>query len=173
MFGKFRKTPLDSPKAFPPVPRWRPSFEQPLERVVERARHYTNGAHDFAVFQHGTLVILRDGLDDFGAEQEACAALGSVYSSHPDMNPLQMKDGNVLIQYSHDAANIVLADLAAERMGEIDRNHLGALTNGEVLVTHLGPNVFDDFSKLALYGRCYMFMDAQSPEVVQVQRKAA
>lgn len=41
----------------------------------------------------------------------------------------------------------------------------------EVLITPLGPNVFDDFGKMALFGRCFMFMDAQDPKVVRIERK--
>jgi len=54
----------------------------------------------------------------------------------------------------------------------IDQNHQGALATDEVLITPLGPNRFDDFGKKALFGRCFMFMDALDPKVVQVHRKA-
>ncbi len=37
----------------------------------------------------------------------------------------------------------------------------------------LGPNKFDEFGKKALFGRCFMFMDAQEPKVVRVVRAAA
>ena len=34
-----------------------------------------------------------------------------------------------------------------------------------------GPNFFDDAGKKALFGRCFMFMDAQRPNVLRVERK--
>jgi hypothetical protein len=39
-------------------------------------------------------------------------------------------------------------------------------------MTPLGSNVFDEFGKKALFGRCFMFMDAQEPRVVRIARKA-
>lgn len=54
-----------------------------------------------------------------------------------------------------------------------DANHQRALATDEVLITPDGPNVFDDFGKNALYGRCFMFMDALSPAVVKVIRAKA
>ena len=47
-----------------------------------------------------------------------------------------------------------------------------ALATSEVLITPLGPSKFDDFGKKALFGRCFMFMDAQDPKVVKIVRKA-
>jgi hypothetical protein len=88
------------------------------------------------------------------------------------MNPISMKDGNVLVQYNHPAVNLVLNDVAAAHWAEIDSNHQGALATDEVLVTPLGSNVFDDFGKKALFGRCFMFMDAQDPHVNRIARKA-
>jgi len=38
-------------------------------------------------------------------------------------------------------------------------------------MTPLGSNVFDDFGKKSLFGRCFMFMDAQSPVIHQIVRK--
>ena len=56
---------------------------------------------------------------------------------------------------------------------ELARNHQRALATSEVILTPAGPNVFDDFGKTALFGRCFMFMDAQAPSVVRVVRKVA
>ena len=83
-----------------------------------------------------------------------------------------MDDGNILIAYNHPAANVVLADQVVQHWDEIDQNHLRALSTSEVLITPLGPNKFDDFGKKALFGRCFMFMDAQNPVVVRIVRKA-
>jgi hypothetical protein len=35
----------------------------------------------------------------------------------------------------------------------------------------LGANRFDEFGKKALFGRCYMFMDADAPNIVAIERK--
>ncbi|RAP55648.1 hypothetical protein BTJ49_15145 [Oleiagrimonas sp. MCCC 1A03011] len=86
------------------------------------------------------------------------------------MKPMNMKDGNILIQYNHDVASIVLADIVAEHWSEIEKQHQRALATSEVLITPHGNNKFDDFGKKSLFGRCYMFMDAQEPEVLRIER---
>lgn len=172
MFGIFEKKqpPQEPPKRFPPVPDWQPDIEQPLENIVERIHFYTNGSRDFAVFTHGTVVILPSGLNDTEADKHARHALHNVFHSHPDMKPMSMKDGNVLVQYSHDAANVVLSAIVEKNWAEIDSQHQRALAADEVLITPLGQNKFDDLGKKALFGRCYMFMDAQSPRVIRIER---
>ena len=172
MFGLFKKKqpPPERPKQFPPVPDWRPDIIQPLERVVERLRFYTNATRDFAVFEHGTAAILPGGLCDDQATQHAQLALHRVFHAHPDMNPMNMKDGNILIQYNHDVASLVLSDVVEQNWAEIDKQHQRAIATSEVLISSLGHNVFDDFGKKALFGRCFMFMDAQSPKVVRIER---
>jgi hypothetical protein len=175
VFNPFRKKagPKEPAKRFPPVPAWRPSIAQPLDRIAERMRYYTGGAHDFAVLRHGTCLVLPPGLSAAEAERAAAAVLARIFNAHPDMNPMPMDDGNVLVRYNHPAFNVVLADVAEEHRAEIDRRHLDALAEHEVLVTPLGPNRFDDFGKAALFGRCFMFMDAQDPRVVRVERAGA
>ena len=81
-------------------------------------------------------------------------------------------DGNIAIQYNHPAINVVLADVAERHWDEIDRKHQDALATHEALITPLGANKFDDLGKKALWGRCYMFMDAQDPQVIRVARAA-
>jgi hypothetical protein len=137
---------------------------------VERIRFYSNGSRDFAIFAHGTVVILPDGLADAEAEEHAKQALHSILYAHPDMNPLNMKDGNILVQYNHGAANVVLSDVADANWQEIDTQYQRALATDEVLITPLGQNKFDDFGKKALFGRCFMFMDAQAPKIVRIER---
>ena len=83
---------------------------------------------------------------------------------------MNMKDGNILVQYNHDVASLVLADVVEQNWDEINREHQRALATDEVLITPLGHNTFDDFGKKALFGRCYMFMDAQVPKVVLIER---
>jgi hypothetical protein len=157
----------------PPVPDWTPSIRQPLDRIVERLLHYSDGKRDLAVFENGTCVVLPADLNDTEAEAFAKRVLSEIFNYHPDMNPRLMTDGNILVQYNHPAVNLVLTDVAAEYWPEIDRNHQRALATSEVLITPLGPNVFDDFAKKALFGRCFMFMDAQRPVVTKIVRHAA
>lgn len=175
VFGLFKKKqpPTEAPKQFPPVPSWRPSIEQPIDEIVARLRIYTNHQRDFAVFTHGTCVILPDALSDEEATAFAKVILEKILSYHPDMNPVPMKDGNVLVQYNHPAANLVLESVAAKHWHDIDTNHLRALATDEVLMTPQGSNIFDSFGKKALFGRCFMFMDAQAPVVVRIVRKDA
>lgn len=173
MFGIFKKNaPLSRPpERFPPAPDWRPDMALPLDKMVERLRFYTNGKCDLAVFTHGTSVILPDDLSDEDAGAYAMDVLSKIYHYHPDMNPTPMKGGDVLVRYNHPAANLVLDEVAQLHWAEIERNHLRALATHEVLMTPLGQNVFDDVGKKALFGRCFMFMDAQSPRIVRIVRK--
>src|SRR5262245_16276153 len=163
----------ESAPRHPPVPDWRPPIRQPLDRIVERLAYYTDGKCDFAVFENGTCVILPDGLSEQDAKVAANEVLSKIFNYHPDMNPVPMDDGNILVQYNHPAVNVVLSDFVEAHWLEIDRNHQQALATSEVLITPLGPNVFDDFGKRALFGRCFMFMDAQQPVVVHIVRKRA
>jgi hypothetical protein len=89
------------------------------------------------------------------------------------MNPVPMKDGNIMVQYNHPALNVVLDGIAKANWAEIERNHQDALATSEVLITALGSNKFDDFGKKALFGRCFMFMDAQNPVFERLIRAAA
>lgn len=174
MFDFFKKKKLspEPPKQFPPVPKWRPSIQQPLERIADRLRYYTDNSRDFAVFRNGTCVLLDEGLTDEEAEVFAKDVLQRIFNAHPDMNPLDMDDGNVLVRYNHPAVNIVLEDVAQANWSVIENFHQDALATHEVLITPLGTNVFDAFGKKALFGRCYMFMDAQDPHVAYIGRNA-
>jgi hypothetical protein len=154
----------------PPLPGWRPDIVQPLERVIERLRFYSEGKRDLAFFAHGTVVLLPDGLDEAAAQAFAREALLAIFHRHRDMDPEQMKDGNILVRYGERVANLVLGDIAALHRDAIDANHLRALAPGEVLLTAQGANIFDDFGKRALFGRCYLFMDGQAPEIVRIVR---
>lgn len=172
LFGLFKKkqVPSEQPRQFPPVPDWKPEIRQSLDRITERIRFYTNGSRDFVVFAYGTIAILPNGLSDAEADKHAKQSLHSVFHAHPDMNPLNMKDGNIIVQYRHDLASLVLSDITEEHWAEIDKQHQRALATSEVLITPLGSNTFDDFGKKVLFGRCYMFMDAQSPKVARIER---
>ncbi len=158
-------------KVFPPVPDWQPDIPQSLDAIIERIKYYTNNQRDIAVLKHGTCVILADELSDNDAQQYAIEVLHHIYHFHPDMNPINMDDGNILVQYNHPAVNLVLEDHAQKHWTLIEQNHQRALATDEVLITPLGPNTFDDFGKKALFGRCFMFMDAQEPTVIKIVRK--
>jgi hypothetical protein len=170
MFGLFKKKSPPPPERFPPVPDWQPAIKQPLDQIIERLRFYTNGKQDMAFFTHGTVVLLPDGLSDVEAEAAAKDVLSKIFNQHPDMNPTTMQDGNILVRYNHPAVNLVLDSVAIQHWAEIERNHLYALATDEVLITPQGHNVFDDFGKKALFGRCFMFMDAQVPRIEQLFR---
>ncbi|MGW8392891.1 hypothetical protein [Pseudoduganella sp. HUAS MS19] len=114
---------------------------------------------------------IRPGVE--AAEHHAKEALQKVFHAHPDMHPLNMDDGNVLVRYNHDVANVVLASVVQSNLDEIDSRHLDALAAHEVQITPFGQNKFDAFGKSALFGRCYMFMDAQDPMVDSIERYAA
>jgi hypothetical protein len=157
-------------KGFPPVPVWKPSFSQPIDTVIDRVSYYSNAKRDFAVFSNGTCVILDAGLSDADAKAISLKVLADILSFHPDMNPAPMDDGNILVRYNHPAMNVVLSSVAKSHWEEIERRHLDGLTPDEVLITPHGQNKFDDFGKQALLGRAYMFMDAQSPEVIRLVR---
>lgn len=175
MFGWLRKKaqpPSDSGSRFPPVPVWEPSIVQSLEAIEDRVRYYTGGKQDFALFSNGTIVLLPMGLSETQAEALALAALNEVFHAHPDMRPVAMDDGNILIGYKNDVtANVVLADVVAANWTEIEAQHQRALAEHEVLMTPIGQNKFDDFGIKALFGRCFMFMDAQRPRIAKIVRK--
>jgi len=155
---------------FPPVPKWRPSFVQPLDRIVGLLNYYADGKRDFAILRHGTCVILDSGLDDAAARIFALQVMEKIFHAHPDMNPTPMDDGNILVSYNHPAVNVVLSDIAQDHWAEVEARHLDGLATSEVLITPLGPNNFDDLGKQALLGRSYFFMDAQAPEVMRIHR---
>lgn len=176
MFGLFKKkkeAPQTPQQQFPPVPDWQPSIVQSIENVIDRVRYYTEGKNDFAVFPKGTVVLLPLGLSEGEAMYQAREALGKVFGAHPDMTPSLMKDGNIVVQYNHNVLNVVLEEIAMANFPEIDKQHQRALVRDEVLYTNLGPNQFDAFGKKALFGRCFLFMDAQWSSLPRVERGGA
>ena len=168
LFGQKKEKAKDD---FPPVPKWEPSIVIPQERIIDRLHYYADGKKDFVVFKNGTCVLIQDGLNDEEAKSEAFETLSKIINYHPDMNPLNMDDGNILVQYNHPAYNVVLSDIADQNMDTIKERHLDALTRDEVLMTPQGPNKFDEFGMKALWGRCYFFMDAKNPEISKIVRK--
>lgn len=133
LFSPFKKK--EPPKRFPPVPDWQPSIAQPQEALIGRLRYYTVGGSDFAVFRNGTMAILPPNLSDQDAAAHAITALRNVFHAHPDMHPLNMDDGNILVRYNHNVLNVVLSEFASLHFSEIDTNHQRALAADEVLIT--------------------------------------
>lgn len=154
----------------PLVPAWKPEITQAMDTLVSRMGQFTQHQRDFVIFKHGTIVLLPEGLGDADATSHALKALSQVFHAHPDIEPVMLDNGDVLVRYYHDAINLILHETGEAWADQIEQHHLDALTPDEVLVTPLGPNQFDEFGKRALFGRCYMFMDAQSPEISHIHR---
>ena len=165
--------PDDDKQDFPPVPAWEPEIAVPIDKISERFRYYTDGGTDFVVFRHGTCVVVSDGLSEADARREALETVSKIFNYHPDMNPKNMDDGNILIFYNHPAYTVVLDEVTKKHIDTIRENHMKALARDEVLMTPRGANKFDDFGMKALFGRCYFFMDAKKPEVASVIRKTS
>ena len=161
----------DAEDSFPPVPEWEPEIEVPIDQIIDRFAYYTDGGKEFVVFKHGTCAIVSDGLSDAEVVEEAKGILSQIFNYHPDMNPQNMDDGNILISYNHPAYNVVLDSITTKHMSIIEQNHQKALARAEVLITPQGNNKFDEFGMKALFGRCYFFMDAKNPAVSRVVRK--
>ncbi|WP_269538982.1 hypothetical protein [Cerasicoccus fimbriatus] len=160
-------------KKFPPVPAWEPENYMTIEAVVDRFKYYTDGKNDFVVYGNGTCVIVPDSLSDAEAINAADGILADIFGYHPDMNPKQMDDGNILIFYNHPAYTVLIVKDLEPQMGIIRNRHLDGLTQSEVLMTPMGPNKFDEFGMKALYGRSLFFMDAKNPKAVRVVRKSS
>jgi hypothetical protein len=150
LFGQSAVKSQENADRLPPVPKWQPSFSQPLAQLIDRMTYYTDRKRDFAVFRNGTCVILDEGLSDEEAHQFALKTLSDILHYHPDMHPTAMDDGNILVGYNHPAANVVLREVAEAHWDEIESRYLDGLTPHEVLITPLGANKFDAFGKLAL-----------------------
>jgi hypothetical protein len=168
--GGGKGTAAVTPPEFPPVPRWKPSFQQPLDEIVARLRYYSDDRRDFVTFRNRTCVVLEPDTTDEAARAFALQTLAKILGFHPDMTPTPMDDGNLLVRYNHPAVNVVLSHVARAHWAEVEARHLDGLARDEVLITPLGPNRFDDSGKMALLGRAYMFMDAQDPVIVGIER---
>ncbi len=166
---------VQSPKAtqdaddFPPKPKWKPTVPVDIPRTVQTFAYYTDRKRTFAVFTHGTCVLLPEGSTD--GEKDAKEILDKVYHYHPDFNPQAMDDGHFMISYSQPAYSVVFKEELETHRDYIDRNHLDGVVRAEVLLNAKGePNKFDDRGKVGLFGRARMFLDAQTPVVVQIWR---
>ena len=154
---------------FPPKPKWKPTVPVNIPKTIETFAYYTNQKRDFAVFTHGTCVVLPGGSKD--PEKDAKEILDKVYRYHPDFNPQAMDDGHFMVSYSQPAFSIVFKEELEAHRDYIDRNHLDGVVRAEVLLNAKGePNKFDDPGKIGLFGRARMFLDAQTPVVIQICR---
>ena len=154
---------------FPPKPKWKPTVPVDIPRTVQTFAYYTDRKRAFAVFTHGTCVLLPDGYKD--AERDANEILDKVYRYHADFDPQAMDDGHFLVSYSQPAYSVVFKEEFETHRDYIERNYLDGVVRDEVLLNAKGEaNKFDDRGKIGLFGRARMFLDAQSPVVVQVWR---
>ncbi len=152
------------------TPAWAPSFKQPIERVIARFKQYKADVGGFVVFENGTCVPVAPGLSEAAAVAAANAVFAEIVNKRPDLHPEPVNDGNVLIGFKPPAYNIVLSDFVLAHWAEIERRHSEWVLPDEVLMTPLGPNVFDDYGKKALLARTFMFMDARDPVPVHYQQ---
>ncbi len=155
---------------FPPRPDWQPDFSISNDQVLERMIYYLDDGADIVVFEHGTAVVLPAGLTDADASGFAVKTLSLIFNAHPDFNPLNMDDGNILVAYNHPAYNVVISAFADQHIKTIKARHLEALATDEVLIGPDGANKFNEFGMKALYGRTFMFMDAADPKIALLYR---
>ena len=152
---------------FPPKPSWRPDHPVDIDAILAKAKYYTGEKLQLAVMSMGTVMIFPKHTDDI--HKSALENLERIYYAHPDFKPVEMDDGNYLIQYSQPAFTIVFKEEIEKYWTDIDKNHLAAICTSEVLLdAQQRQNVFDRVGKICLYGRAKMFMDAQAPKVVRV-----
>lgn len=162
--------PLPSPQQladFPPKPNWRPALPVDIPRTINAFIYYTDSKKAFAIFTHGTCVVLPD--DTTNAEEDAKEILDAVYRYHPDFNPHMMDDGNYMVSYSQPAYSIVFTDEFEAHREYIERTHRDGIVRDEVMLNANGQvSHFDDRGKAGLFGRARMFMDAQEPVVIRI-----
>ncbi len=93
---------------FPPKPAWKPTLPVDIARTVQAFAYYTDRKKVFAVFRHGTCVLVPDASTD--PDHDARSILDKVYRYHPDFNPRTMDDGHFLVSYSQPAFSVVFKD---------------------------------------------------------------
>ncbi|MEO5591962.1 MAG: hypothetical protein ABIR15_15895 [Chitinophagaceae bacterium] len=156
----------DTGSRFPPRPKWKPNLPIDIDLIYQKAKYYTNGKLQFAVFQNGTVTFFSNRVDNVA--DSAKNSLDKIYNFHPDFSEMVMDDGNYIIEYSQPAFTIVFKEEIAKNWDYIEKNHQDGLCDKEVLINEAGQqNVFDNIGKICLFGRAKMFMDAQSPKVVK------
>lgn len=153
-----------------PRPAWKPSVVQPLDRLAARFKPFVKLGRDFVVFKHGTCAVVEPQLPEAVAHERARVILDRTVNQPPDMRPTELPGGDVLILYNQPAATVVLDDIARAHWLHIENRHKSALLPDEVLIMPAGPNVFDSFAKKVLFGRCFLYMDAEAMEVDRLVR---
>jgi hypothetical protein len=151
----------------PPKPKWKPNLPIDVDKIIERAKYYTGSKLQLAVLEYGTVIYFSQQVEN--VEKNALEIINKIYNSHPDFNPLEMDDGNYMIEYSQPAFTIVFKEEVKDYWDYIDANYKDGICAEEVLLNNEGEaNVFDNIGKLCLFGRAKMFIDAQKPNVVRV-----
>ena len=163
----FRVRPEEKKKHFPPIPQWRPDTPINHHDILDRARYYTDNRLQLGVFRYGTVAFFATHVSDI--EKEAKECLDKIYHYHADFKPINMDDGNYIIEYSQPAFTIVFQHELDAHWDYIEKKHRQGVCSDEVLINGKGQhNVFDRIGKICLFGRAKMFMDAQGPEIVKV-----
>jgi len=163
--GNLFKAKPEEKKQFPPTPLWRPNTSVDCEKIIDKAKYYTNEKLQLGVFKNGTVVFFSTRVSSI--EEEAKIILNKIYNSHPDFKPLTMDDGNYLIEYTQPAFTIVFKDELDDSWNYIEENYMQGICTDEVLINGKGEhNVFDMIGKICLFGRSKMFMDAQELKIV-------
>ncbi len=153
---------------FPPKPQWKPDAPINIPRIIETFAYYCDRQKTFAIFKHGTCVLVPDDAD---SEASAKKILHDIYFAHPDFSVRRMDDGNYAVVYSQPAYSVVFQDELEANRDTIDRHHREGVVAGEALFGNTGfTNQFDEVGKIGLFARARMFLDAQEPFVVHVWR---
>jgi len=153
------------------VPAWKPSVERDIDKISERCHFYLNQTKTIVVFSHGTCVIVDDGLPGDQSYSQAKTKLSGFLKAHPDFTPMEMKDGNMVVNTPHiDTLTVVLKETMATHADLIEENHQKAIPSHEVILTPLGHNIFESLGYNALFGRSFIFWDAQELQPVKLLR---
>lgn len=153
------------------VPEWKPTIERSLDKISERCHYYLNHSVTLVVFEHGTCVIVSDEKSEADSFLEAIEELSGFLKAHPDVTPMEMKDGNLLVRIPHLSVFTVVLKETMDQHGElIKENHMRAIPDHEVLITPSGPNVFDQNGMNLLFGRSFVFWDAQELKPWKIMR---
>ena len=151
----------------PSKPEWKPNLPNNIDTIIERAKYYTGSKLQLAVLEYGTVIYFPQTVDDI--KRAAFDTINRIYNSHPDFKPIEMDDGNYIVEYSQPAFTIVFKEEIENHWNYIETNHKDGVCTHEVLLNGKGEaNIFDDVGKICLFGRAKMFMDAQKPDLVRM-----
>jgi hypothetical protein len=148
-------------------PKWEPVIPISIHKTAQIFARHTDQKRTFAVFAHGTCVVLPNGCHR--KEVEAKAILDQVVHYPSDFKTEVMRDGNFLVEYSQPAYSIVLNAEVKLHREYIEFYYRDGLLRSEI---PLNPNSektqsqISDLEKIGLLARARMFMDAQNPVLV-------